>query len=195
MLYFFLFFFSLQIFLLPFSFSLKGHQGSITALKCNELYVISGSADDSVKVWDTTTGTCMLTLEQGVWLMEFELTWREWNFRNLFCPFIFFNYFSCFSSVIIVAFLTFRRQLPRCILTIAIYSLRIHKAYDGTLFLMIDNWDNTSTCERTLCCCAPSLRSSRFRVTALSCLKCQRMEAESLAWCERLTLLPLTLRS
>ncbi len=51
--------------------TLRGHHGVIASVKFNEVWVVSGSADHTAKVWDTATGSCLYTLNSNVSLFRY----------------------------------------------------------------------------------------------------------------------------
>jgi WD40 repeat protein len=46
--------------------TLEGHTAGVNALKFNEVHMVSGSADNTARIWDTTIGVCTHTLAHQV---------------------------------------------------------------------------------------------------------------------------------
>lgn len=45
--------------------TLRSHQGNVTCVQLDELKIVSGSTDKTLKVWDLRTGECMNTISVG----------------------------------------------------------------------------------------------------------------------------------
>jgi len=48
-----------------------GHTGIINTVRFNEIYIASGAADNSARVWDTTTGVLLHNLQHNVHLYSY----------------------------------------------------------------------------------------------------------------------------
>ena len=54
---------------------LEGHTGEVFSIKASSRLVLSGSADDTVRLWDLRTGKCVRTMEghaEAVWTVDMD---------------------------------------------------------------------------------------------------------------------------
>lgn len=90
----------------------QGHTDGVTCLRFNRKYLISGSYDATVKVWDVDSGTCIRTLtghQKGVRALVFDsqklitggldLTIKVWNYHTGECISTYRGHDDAVSSV------------------------------------------------------------------------------------------------